>query len=123
MINQILFNEIPIKNIEKSIEWYKNMLNLTFIWHSKEEKLAQLNLPSGQMLFLVETKDDTTATFTVNGEKHQVIGFHTTRIEELYKHLVDNEVKVEPIIDDGAGNKFLHFYDLNGNKFNVQCDN
>lgn len=122
MIEKIMYNEIPVKNMEQSISWYKEILGFKFIWHSEEEKLAQLNLPSGQMLFLVETADDTNANFTVNGRVHNVIGFQCSDIEQLHAHLLQHNVKVDDIVDDGMGNKFLHFYDVDGNMFNVQCD-
>lgn len=122
MLENILFNEIPVRNLKKAIDWYKEVLRLEFVWESEEEKLAQLNLPSGQMLFLVETADETKANFTVNGKQHNVIGFQTKEIEKLYAHLQQQHVKVEAIEDDGVGNQFLHFYDPDGNLFNVQCD-
>lgn len=121
MLEGILYNEIPVKNIKESIEWFKQVLDLEFVWYSPEEQLAQLNLPSGQMLFLVETTDETHANFTVNGKQHNVIGFHTKNIEKLFAHLVEHDVQVEEIVKDGE-NQFFNFYDLNGNMFNVQCD-
>lgn len=122
MLEKILYNEIPVKNIESSIKWFQEVLGLKFIWHSKEESLAQLNLPSGQMIFLVQTSDETSANFTVDGKQHNVIGFQTHNIEELYNHLTQHNVKVNHIVDDGQGNKFLDFFDIDGNMFNVQCD-
>ncbi|PAD76468.1 VOC family protein [Paenibacillus campinasensis] len=122
MLEQILYNEIPVRHIEKSAAWFQEVLGLKLAWHMPEEALAQLNLPSGQMLFLVETADDTQANFTKNGETHNVIGFQTRDIEKLYTHLKEHNVTVESIVDDGVGNKFLNFFDPDGNKFNVQCD-
>ncbi|GAA0359686.1 VOC family protein [Bacillus horti] len=122
MLQKILYNEIPVKDMNKSIEWYKEILGLEFIFYSKEENLAQFNLQSGQMLFLVETTDETNANFTVQGKPHNVIGFQTENIEQLHNDLVRKGVQVEDIENDGGGNKFLNFYDLNGNIFNVQCD-
>lgn len=83
VLESILFNEIPVKDIQKSISWYKDVLGLRYIWYSEEEKLAQLNLLSGHMLFLNETSDHTTANFTINGKIHSVIGFQTKNIEYL----------------------------------------
>ncbi|WP_274362251.1 VOC family protein [Paenibacillus thermotolerans] len=91
MIDRILYNEIPVKNIPTSAAWFK-------------------------------TDDDTQANFTVNGKKHNVIGFQTADIEKLYSHLKLHAVVTEPIVDDGEGNAFLNFFDLDGNMFNVQCD-
>lgn len=122
MLNCILYNEIPVSSIEESIKWYQDVLGLKFEWHIKEEQLAQLNLPSGQMLFLVETNDKTTANFTKGGKPHNVVGFQTTDIKKLYNHLKQHNVTVEEIVDDGMGNMFLNFFDQDGNMFNVQCD-
>lgn len=122
MIKRILYNEIPVKDIHKSIAWFQEVLGLEFIWHSEEAGLAQLNLPSGQMMFLNQTDDDTKANFTVNGKQHNVIGFQTDDMEKLYNHLKLHDVVTEPVVDDGEGNLFLHFFDMDGNMFNVQCD-
>jgi catechol-2,3-dioxygenase len=77
MLERILFNEIPVKDIQKLISWYKDILGFQFVWYSEKENLAQMNLPSGPMLFLNETRDNTTANFTKNGEIHNVLGFQT----------------------------------------------
>lgn len=121
MLDRILFNEIPVKDMQKAISWYKTVLGLQLIGCSEQQ--AQMNLPSGPMLFLNETRNDTTATFVNNGETHNVIGFQTSNIDKLYEHLKQNQVQVEEIIDDGDGFRFLHFFDLDGNRFCVQCDN
>ncbi|MDF1509421.1 VOC family protein [Robertmurraya sp. DFI.2.37] len=123
MLEKILFNEIPVRNMERSISWYKEVLGLQLVWYSKEEGLAQLNLPSGQMIFLNETSDEgTNANFMKNGREHNVIAFQASDIEKLYEHLKVHHVYVEDIIDDGLGNLFLHFHDLWGNRFCVQQD-
>ncbi len=121
MINQILYNQIPVKNIPNAVKWYTEVLGFEFIWHRKEEKLAQVNLPSGQMLFLLETDGQANINFTQHGVKHGITGFHTKEIEKLYRQLKIQNVKVTEITGDGE-NKFLDFFDPDGNMFNVQCD-
>ncbi|MFD2133995.1 VOC family protein [Pseudogracilibacillus auburnensis] len=121
MIREILYEQIPVKNISDAVPWYTEVLGFTFIWHNEDEQLAQLNLPSGQMLFLFETTDQTNTNFSQNGTLHGAVGFHTKNIEELYHHLKAFEVNVTDINNDGE-NKFLNFYDPDGNLFNVQCD-
>jgi catechol 2,3-dioxygenase-like lactoylglutathione lyase family enzyme len=108
--------------MDRAIRWYTDVLGMEFIWHSEDEDLAQMNLPSGQMVFLRETSHDTTATFSYNYKPHGVIGFQTDDIYKLYGHLKKHDVQVEEIHEDGEGNAFLDFYDLDGNLFNVQCD-
>ncbi|GIN63919.1 hypothetical protein J27TS8_39120 [Robertmurraya siralis] len=34
MLEKILFNEIPVRNMETSISWYKEVLGLQLIWYS-----------------------------------------------------------------------------------------
>jgi len=121
MIEQILYNQIPVKNIPNAVKWYTEVLSFEFIWHSEEEKMAQLNLPSGQILFLLETDEQANINFTQHGVKHGVTGFHTKEIEKLYRQLRARNVKVTEITDDGE-NQFLDFFDPDGNMFNVQCD-
>ncbi|MCJ8009319.1 VOC family protein [Lederbergia wuyishanensis] len=123
MIEKILYNTVPVKDISKSIKWYTEVLGFQFVWHSEEEKLAQVNLPSGQMLFLSEINDDTNANFTKNGVIRSVVGFQAKNIEQFYDHLKAHGVRVEKIVHDEIGGfKFLDFFDPNGNMFNVECD-
>ncbi|GIO28377.1 VOC family protein [Ornithinibacillus bavariensis] len=121
MIEQILYNQIPVKNIPRAVKWFVDVLDFQFIWHIEDEQLAQLNLPSGQMLFLIETNDSKGINFTQNDAKHGVIGFHTKDIHGLYNKLKAHKVNVTEIVYAGD-NLFLDFYDLDGNRFNVQCD-
>ncbi|TSB47702.1 VOC family protein [Alkalicoccobacillus porphyridii] len=122
MLQQILYCHIPVKSLKHSIQWYSDVLKLSFVWHSEEELQAQLNLPSGQMLFLVETGVTTRATFMKKDEEQAIVAFQTKDIDQLHQHLLEHQVKVETITNDGLGNSFLDFYDPDGNKFNVQCD-
>ncbi|MCG7343497.1 VOC family protein [Sporosarcina sp. ACRSL] len=122
MVDRILYVAIPVKNIPHSMNWYSEILKFHKVWHSEEEKLAQVNLPSGQMLFLSETAEDTNANFLKDGVEHSVIGFQTKDIDALYKILNDNNAKVDPIVVDSEGYRFLHFYDPDGNRLTAQCD-
>lgn len=49
MLEQLFYCHVPMSHLENAIKWYKEIL------HSEEERKAQLNFPSGQMLFLVES--------------------------------------------------------------------
>ncbi|MFD1205591.1 MULTISPECIES: VOC family protein [Sporosarcina] len=122
MIEQIMYVQIPVKNIRRSVAWYRDVLELQFIWHMKNEKLAQLNFSSGQMLFLLESKDASPIQFEQNGREHGVIGLQTIDIYQLYERLKSYGIQVTEIDDDGQGNLFLDFTDIDGNRFNVQCD-
>lgn len=122
VVDRILYVEIPVKNIPFSLNWYSEVLQFQKVWHSMEEKLAQLNLPSGQMLFLSETSDNTNANFSKNGEEHSVIGFQTKDIDELYNTLKKSGATVEPLVIDPEGYRFLHFYDPDGNRLTALCD-
>lgn len=122
MIEQIMYVQLPVKNISRSILWYRDVLQLRFIWNMKEENLAQLNFASGQMLFLLEEKNVTPVYFEQDGQKHGVIGLQTKDIYQLYNRLTAANVHVTEIVDDRQGNLFLDFTDIDGNWFNVQCD-
>lgn len=123
LINRILYNEIPVRNLTESIRWYQEYLGFSLVWQMPEDGQAQLGLPDGPLLFLVEAPAGAYAHFRRGEGDYAIVGFHAPDIDRLYRHLQARDVPVEPAIrDDGAGNRFFWFYDLNGNRFEVQGD-
>ncbi|MBN3554713.1 VOC family protein [Fictibacillus nanhaiensis] len=116
-IEQVHYIRIPVKDLELSAHWYRDVLGLQLLNHTKE--LAILKVNEGPfLLILVPTQDETFAHFTINNEQAFSIGFTSSELSKFHQHLMDNEVKVEDIKEDN-GHAFFHFYDPNGNKLQV----
>ncbi|AIF42895.1 VOC family protein [Virgibacillus sp. SK37] len=117
-IEQVHYIRIPVRNLEQSAHWYRDVLGLQLL-NITEEPLAIIKVNKGPfLLILVPTDDDTFAHFTIDNEKAFSIGFTSPRLTEFHQHLVDNQVTVEDIEEDND-HAYFHFYDPNGNKLQV----
>ncbi len=113
-IEQVHYIRIPVKNVEQSAHWYRDMLGLELL--NVNEELAAIKVNEGPfLLILIPTEDETFAHFTVNQEQEFSIGFTSPRLGEFHQHLTDHGVKVDEIKED-SGHAFFHFYDPDGNK-------
>ncbi|MED3573879.1 VOC family protein [Cytobacillus praedii] len=116
-IEQVHYIRIPVKDLELSSQWYRDVLGLPLL--NITEELAILKVNEGPfLLILVPTEDETFAHFTIDNEQEFCIGFTSPELSKFHQHLIDNEVKVEDIKEDN-GHAFFHFYDPNGNKLQV----
>ena len=113
-IEQVHYIRIPVKNVEQSAQWYRDMLGLQLL--NVTEELAAIKVNEGPfLLILIPTEDETFAHFTVNQEQEFSIGFTSPKLAEFHQHLKDHKVKVDEIKEDN-GHAFFHFYDPDGNK-------
>ena len=113
-IEQVHYIRIPVKNVEQSAQWYRDILGLQLL--NVTEELAALKINEGPfLLILIPTEDETFAHFTVNQEEEFSIGFTSSKLAGFHQHLTDHEVKVDEIKED-EGHAFFHFYDPDGNK-------
>ncbi|MCR8848417.1 VOC family protein [Rossellomorea sp. SC111] len=113
-IEQVHYIRIPVKNVEQSAQWYRDMLGLQLL--NVTEELAAIKVNEGPfLLVLIPTEDETFAHFTVNQEQEFSIGFTSPKLAEFHQHLKDHKVKVDEIKEDN-GHAFFHFYDPDGNK-------
>lgn len=116
-IEQVHYIRIPVKDLEQSAKWYRDVIGLQLL--NNTEKLAILKVNQGPfLLILVPTKDETFVHFTIDNEQEFSIGFTSPKLAEFHQHLIANQVKVEDIREDN-GHSFFHFYDPNGNKLQV----
>lgn len=116
-IEQVHYIRIPVKDLEQSAQWYRDVLGLQLI--NNTEELAILKVNEGPfLLILVPTKDKTFAHFTIDNEQEFSIAFTSPQLSEFHQHLMSHRVKVEDIQEDN-GHAFFHFYDPNGNKLQV----
>ncbi|MBB4824652.1 hypothetical protein HNO89_001876 [Sporosarcina luteola] len=89
MIVQTLYVETCL-TYHAVFKWYPEVLHFQFICHNEEEKLAQMNLPFGQMMFLLEPKDGTAANYTKDGLTQSIVGFHTKNMEAFHEAIQNN---------------------------------
>ncbi|KMY44657.1 lactoylglutathione lyase [Bacillus sp. FJAT-27916] len=116
-IEQVHYIRIPVKDLERSAKWYRDVLGLQLLNHSEERAILKVN-EGPFLLILVPTEDETFAHFTIDHEQEFSIGFTSPELSKFHQHLMDNQVKVEDIQED-HGHTFFHFYDPNGNKLQV----
>ncbi|MGA5691392.1 VOC family protein [Cytobacillus pseudoceanisediminis] len=115
---------IPVKNLEKSSQWWIGNFNLEFVVPLKpESEQAILKLGDGQWLHLVKTRGDQTTNFISqkDGVEYDMFSltFEVREIEKLYQRCVKNGVKIEGLeLRKGCGINF-RFYDPDGNKYDV----
>ncbi|MCJ0930542.1 VOC family protein [Virgibacillus halodenitrificans] len=117
-IEQVHYIRIPVRNLEQSAQWYRDVLGLQLL-SITDDPLAIIKVNEGPfLLILVPTDDETFAHFTIDNEQGFSIGFTSSKLTEFHQHLVDNQVTVEDIEEDN-GHAYFHFYDPNGNKLQV----
>ncbi|OIK12640.1 VOC family protein [Bacillus sp. MUM 13] len=116
-IEQVHYIRIPVKDLELSAKWYRDVLGLQL--QNNTEEFAILKVNEGPfLLILVPTDDETFAHFTIDNVQEFSIGFTSPELPKFHQHLIDNQVKVEDIKEDN-GHAYFHFYDPNGNKLQV----
>ncbi|URM34822.1 VOC family protein [Cytobacillus firmus] len=116
-IEQVHYIRIPVKDLELSAQWYKDVLGLQLLNNTDELAILKVNV-GPFLLILVPTEDETFAHFTIENEQEFSIGFTSPNLSEFHQYLIDHQVKVEDIKEDN-GHAFFHFYDPNGNKLQV----
>ncbi|WP_341356733.1 VOC family protein [Rossellomorea sp. y25] len=114
-IEQVHYIRIPVKDLERSAQWYRDVLGLQLV--NLTEELAVIKVNEGPfLLILIPTEDETFAHFTINHEQEFSIGFTSPELSKFHQHLMGNRVKVDDIKEEN-GHAFFHFYDPDGNKF------
>jgi len=112
---------VPVKDPIKSAHWWQRNFGLEFaVPFNPQEDQAIMKLSDGQWLHLVQTGGNIDNQF-VNKAGYEMfrLTFEVRQIEVLHDHLLANDVKVDELQDrDSCGINFV-FYDLDGNKFDV----
>ena len=117
-IEQVHYIRIPVKDLEQSAQWYRDVLGLQLLTVT-DDPFAIIKINEGPfLLILVPTDDETFAHFTINNESAFSIGFTSPELSKFHQHLINNQVKVEDIQEEN-GHVYFHFYDPNGNKLQV----
>jgi catechol 2,3-dioxygenase-like lactoylglutathione lyase family enzyme len=117
-IEQVHYIRIPVKDLEQSAQWYRDVLGLQLL-DITGDPFAIIKVNKGPfLLILVPTEDETFAHFTIDNEQAFSIGFTSPELSKFHQHLIDNQVKVEDIKED-SDHAYFHFYDPSGNKLQV----
>lgn len=116
LISHIATLEIPVTNLEESIEFYIDILGAEV--HFQGEKNAMLTMKSKGVptIFLVETEEINGLSFrnTNTNIVHSIIDFYTPSLKELYEWLERKQVQVGPLNLQGEFGGF-GFKDPSGN--------
>ena len=113
MLERLEHMQIPVHNVEEAVQWYT--LHLGFRLEGQTAgRHAFLTLPSGPMLMLWETPEETHANFTVRGETMPVLLYRTSDIHALHDRLKGISARIAFYKDEGFG-WVLKFYDPSGN--------
>ena len=113
-IEQVHYIRIPVKDLEMSAQWYRDVLGLQLLDITGERAALKVN-EGPFLLILVPAEEETFVHFTIANEPEFSIGFTSPELTEFHQHLIDHQVKAEDIKEDN-GHAFFHFYDPNGNK-------
>lgn len=119
-LKSLFHMQIPVRNVDEAIVWYTG--NLGFELKEHYGKCAFLALPTGPLLMLWQTADETTANFTVDGNTMPVLLYATDDIHSMHDLLKNNNVQITHYQNDGFG-WVLKFYDPNGNMWGVIQEN
>lgn len=119
IINSVSFLQVPVKNLEESLEWYISKLGFKLHFKRPDNKMAIVALPLGPSIFLCERE-------LHQGTMSVVIGFEAADIIKLLLDLKNNEVQIGEvrkdrgaIITESGETEILgmdfDFYDPSGN--------
>jgi len=119
IINSVSFLQVPVKNLEESMEWYINKLGFKLHFKRQDNKMAIVALPSGPSIFLCERE-------LHQGTMSVVIGFEAVDIVMLLSDLKSKEVQIGEVRKDRGAIKIesgeteilgmdFDFYDPSGN--------
>lgn len=116
LIEEIHFNDIPVSDLKRSLEWYQK--HLGFDLRFQNNSMGVMKLPNGPVLVLNQSDSPTRAVWSKDGVTRPIIGFTTSEIEKLQRELRDADISTTDIRDEGMG-WFFEFEDPDGNMFSV----
>jgi catechol 2,3-dioxygenase-like lactoylglutathione lyase family enzyme len=101
IINELVQIYLPVTDIRRSVEWYKDVFDYELIW--EEHDYAHLKLMQGPMLFLKKTLTQQPVKFSLNDQESAVLSFKTSDIDELHSTLKYKKYDVGEIVVYGMG--------------------
>ncbi|GGH85090.1 catechol 2,3-dioxygenase-like lactoylglutathione lyase family enzyme [Pullulanibacillus pueri] len=121
-ISKVATIEIPVANIEKSLEWYVRVLNLSVLHKDETTAMLSFNTPGVPTLFLVGTDDTRRLVFANtpwNIPQSSVIDLYADDLEQAYTSLQSKGVEVGALNVNEQGYGGFGFEDLDGNVLSV----
>lgn len=102
---------LQVKDFEGSIKWYCDVLGFTLRWKDEKGGYAALDIGETPLTLVRATKEpNKSASISFN--------FFTPDIEKAHQLLIQNDVNVGSINEDGQV-KWFKFQDLEGNELEV----
>jgi hypothetical protein len=121
MLKAVNWFYVPVRNRIQSAEWWQRHFGLSLaVPLDPTGTHAILKLSDGQWLHLVETEGDISNQFPEKtGYERSRVTFDVRHIEKLYEQLRSSGIKVDELQDRASCGINFVFYDLDGNKFDV----
>lgn len=112
---------LPVRDLDRSIEWYSLMLDFKLVSRNEEGKAAGMNTGNEVGLCLVQVKNYKPLVFPENDYMTEItFNFRTSDIDQLYNKLVENGVEATEIYESlDSTFKCFTFKDIDGNNLNV----
>jgi len=110
---------IPVKDPKISANWYEEILGFKLLYIEEEAAVMKIAEQSQTVVCLVKTLNHQPMTFPSNDfGVGKYYNFIPQNIEETYKLLLEKNIKVNQINEEG-NSKFFTFYDPDGNPLGV----
>ncbi|HEX7065925.1 MAG TPA: VOC family protein [Bacillales bacterium] len=120
-ISKIATVEVPVSNLDRSIKWYTEVLDLHLDYKGDQDAMLLFYKKGTPSIFLVETEEaDTLSFFNSNtGVTHSVIDFYTADLKGFYGYLKEQNVEVGSYNADPNGVGGFGFKDPDGNSLSA----
>ncbi|MGM0903681.1 MAG: VOC family protein [Bacillota bacterium] len=95
-ISHVATLEIPVTNLEKSIEFYIDILGVQLEFKGEKNAMLTFKAKGVPTFYLVQTEEAQATSFTNtnNGIIHSIIDFYTPKLEEFYSWLKEKNIHV-----------------------------
>ncbi|SEN96898.1 Catechol 2,3-dioxygenase [Mesobacillus persicus] len=117
-ISHVATLEIPVGNLEKSIEFYIDVLGVELEFKGEKNAMLTFKKKGVPTFYLVETEETQRTSFknTNNDIVHSIIDFYTPELKEFYQWLKEKNIEVGPLnIQPENGYGGFGFKDPDGN--------
>ena len=110
---------IPVKDPESSASWYEKILGFKLLYMEEEAAVMKIAEQSQTVVCLVKISHHQPMKFPSNNfGVGKYYNFIPDNIEDTHKFLLEKNVKVSQIEEEGKS-KFFTFYDPDGNPLGV----